>query len=234
VTGAVVISHFLQHWVGAEALRLRRQVRILSVPILVDPDELPAATTSTPVPSVLFAGAPAYHETIQFILAAMAVVWQRHPTCRLVITGCDLRDPASTWLVQSLAQHPHRDQVELAGYLPRRELLLRYTRAWALLIPLFADTRSMARFPTKIGEYLASGRPVVTNAVGEINYFLEDGVSAYVCAPSNPMLYGLKIIEALADPLAASAIGACGQRVAAQHFRYSSYGRALYEFVHLK
>ena len=44
--------------------------------------------------------------------------------------------------------------------LPRAELLDLYHEASVLLAPLFEDTQSVARFPTKIGEYLAAGRPV--------------------------------------------------------------------------
>ena len=35
-------------------------------------------------------------------------------------------------------------------------------------------------FPTKLGEYLATGRPVVVTKVGEIPDYLEDGVNAFL------------------------------------------------------
>jgi len=73
-------------------------------------------------------------------------------------------------------------------------------RANALLNSLFNDIRSRARFPTKIGEYLASGRPVINNSVGEITRFLEDGVNAAYLCPGDSKLYGDKILEALDNP----------------------------------
>jgi len=48
----------------------------------------------------------------------------------------------------------------MAGFVPRPELLRLYRQSSLLLAPLFDDVRSEARFPTKIAEYLGSGRPV--------------------------------------------------------------------------
>ena len=40
-------------------------------------------------------------------------------------------------------------------------------------------------FPTKLGEYLLSGRPVVLTDVGNITDFLKDGVSAFIAKPGD-------------------------------------------------
>ena len=38
-------------------------------------------------------------------------------------------------------------------------------------------------FPTKLGEYLATGKPVCVTKVGEITVYLEDNVSAFLAEP---------------------------------------------------
>ena len=40
-------------------------------------------------------------------------------------------------------------------------------------------------FPTKLGEYLLTGNPVVVTKVGDIPLFLEDGVSALLAEKRN-------------------------------------------------
>src|SRR5207302_1804391 len=72
--------------------------------------------------------------------------------------------------------------------------------AAVLAIPLFDDVKSTARFPTKLGEYLASGRPVVTNGIGEIPRYLKDGVNAVIVPPGDARVFGQAIAEVLDHP----------------------------------
>ena len=49
-----------------------------------------------------------------------------------------------------------------------------YKNAKALLIPLRPITQDEARFPHKIGEYLASGNPAISTNYGEIKHYFKD------------------------------------------------------------
>ena len=149
---------------------------------------------------VVFAGSPVYRSTIRFIFAAMKEVWITHPDCRLAVTGAAPGDPRADWLRSEVRQAEFGDRVDLVGYLSRSDLLDLYGSAHALLIPLFSDQQSRARFPTKIGEYLAAARPVVTNSIGEIPLYLTDGLDAIVCPPGDPILFGRAIADLLSDP----------------------------------
>jgi glycosyltransferase involved in cell wall biosynthesis len=52
-------------------------------------------------------------------------------------------------------------------------------------------------FPTKIIEYLATGRPTVTTATGELTLYLEDRVNSFVAKMASPEIFALKIMEVL-------------------------------------
>ena len=95
----------------------------------------------------------------------MQQVWQYAPDCTLVIAGADPADQALLGVVPRAADGRVDPRVELPGYVSRNDLLNLYHIAWALLLPLIDDAQTRARFPTKVGEYLASGRPVVTSEV---------------------------------------------------------------------
>jgi glycosyltransferase involved in cell wall biosynthesis len=230
IDGVVAISHFLASWVADEALRTAKDVRVVEVPILVDPDEQTPTPYPTGAPLVVFAASPAYQSTVEFILEAMKPVWTRHPACRLVITGIDPDTDKGRWLRDLRAAGSVDARAELRGRLPRPALLELYQEAAALLAPLFDDTQSVARFPTKIGEYLAAGRPVVTSAVGEIPRYFDDGVNALLSTPGDAAAYGDKIAQALDDPEAAAAIGRAGRTLCETTFDYRVHGAALREF----
>lgn len=225
--GAVSISRFLSEWTIRETARRRRPCALIEVPILVDIDEIRPGSSSAGDPVVLFAGAPDYDETIRFILEALQIVWRSQPRTRLVVTGANPAEPAARWLRDVVDDGGLDERVEIAGYLSRGDLLERYATADALLIPLFNDTRSQARFPTKLGEYLASGRPVVSSRVGEVGRFLEDGVTAYLAAPDEVAAFAGRICAVLDDPVSAAIVGAAGRRRARECFDYANYGESL-------
>ena len=162
MVGAVSISDFLGAWVRAEARRLHRVVEVIEVPIVVDVDEqAPSDDPPRDPPTVVFAGSPVYDKTIRFILSAMEQVWREAPECQLLVTGANEGDPRAGWLFEEARRE---ERIRVPGYVSREELLAEYHQASALLIPLFDDVRSIARFPTKLGEYLGvrpAGRDTV-------------------------------------------------------------------------
>jgi glycosyltransferase involved in cell wall biosynthesis len=229
--GAVVISSFLGRWVEEEKDRFNRRLAILELPILVNVFEKEQVAYSPRTSNVLFAGSPGFDQTLQFILDAMIIVWKHHPECSLIVTGSCPERSANERTRKMIQDGYLAGRVELAGYLPRDELLYRYSQASALLIPLFNDVRSKARFPTKFGEYLASSRPVVTNAVGEVPRFFVDSKNAYVCEPDDPALFGRKIIEVLDNKEEAIRVGLAGRRTAEENFHYQNYSVTLRQFI---
>jgi len=159
----------------------------------------------------------------------MGEVWKKYPNCRLTIVGFTDKDPEAEWIKAEIASRKFVN-IEVTGYLDRQMLLKRYRSAWGLLIPLFNDIRSSARFPTKIGEYLLSGRPVITNNVGEISEYLVDNFSALICEPDDPKAYAEKIIDVIENPSSAAVIGSNGKQVAVESFNYRNYGEKLFRF----
>jgi glycosyltransferase involved in cell wall biosynthesis len=230
VRGAVVISAFLREWVSNEVKQRRQTLSVIDVPILVDAHEEFPEARQDPIANVVFAGSPSYKQTITFILESMEEVWRRVPSCRLVLTGARPQDPQAAWIRQEVAGRRRESSVQQVGYLERPDLLKTYKRAWALLIPLFDDVRSKARFPTKLGEYLLASRPVVTNGVGEIDRYLHDGVTGLLCPPGDPKVYGLKILEALSDRSRSEKIGAAGREMAESAFHFRRFGPTLAGF----
>ena len=73
-------------------------------------------------------------------------------------------------------------------------------------------------FPTKLGEYLQTGNPVVITRVGDIPIFFKDGESALIAEPENPESFAEKLCWAIEHPVEAREIGIKGKHVADIHF----------------
>jgi glycosyltransferase involved in cell wall biosynthesis len=54
-------------------------------------------------------------------------------------------------------------------------------------------------FPTKVVEYLATGKPTVTTATGELAFYLKDRVNAFVANMATHNTFASKMLEALQD-----------------------------------
>jgi len=204
-------------------MRTGRNVRSLYVPILTDTKEIVPSLSSPVGRRVLFAASTAYKKELRFLLEVMDVVWWKYPDCQLVLTGGS--NEATLGLAKGV-----KGEVRFTGFMERGLLLHEYTEASVLVIPLFDDVQSNARFSTKLGEYLASGRPVVTNSVGEIPNYLHDGFSACITPPGDVRAFAEAICALLNSHEKAKMIGMHGRTVAEKQFDYSNYGTKLCEF----
>lgn len=73
-------------------------------------------------------------------------------------------------------------------------------------------------FPTKLGEYLLSGRPVVLTDVGNISDFLSDGQSAYIAKPGNITSISDKMKEVSTHTMNSEQVASNGRAVALKEF----------------
>lgn len=95
------------------------------------------------------------------------------------------------------------------------------------------NNQAKAGFPTKLGEYLASGKPLVITKTGEIQKYLIDNKSAYLAAPGDINNFADKVIFALNDENAEK-IGTNGYDVANKNFNYKLYCKEIIEIIHNK
>ena len=224
IDGVVCISRFLRDWIGKENIKTTRSVAVCEIPILVDIAEFEPVAAPLAGKSVLFAGSPVYNDTFSFLLEVMDSVWERHPDCQLFIAGGANESTPGFNLSRT------NGRIRFVGYVERSVLLKEYASSSVLVLPMFDELYSHARFPTKLGEYLASGRPVVTNPVGEIPRFIEDGMSARLTPPGDITAFASAICGLLDDPAKATTLGANGRTIAEKNFHYSLYGPKLVDF----
>lgn len=85
-------------------------------------------------------------------------------------------------------------------------------------------------FPTKLGEYLASGVPVICTSVSEIPIYL-DRSNSFICPPSDvaSIVESMRLIAV--HPEKAAAVGRKGREIAKHVFNVSTYKKELIEFI---
>lgn len=88
-------------------------------------------------------------------------------------------------------------RVKLMGNIPHARIP-EFLKGAALLALARPDNKQAeGGIPSKVGEYLAAGIPIVITKVGELSNFLEDGYNCFMAEPDNILAFSAKMKEAL-------------------------------------
>jgi glycosyltransferase involved in cell wall biosynthesis len=228
--GVIVISTCLEEYFMA---RIKRGAKVIRIPILVDMSEFSEERIGDGRDQriLCYVGNLGHKGEIDSLLDAFGEVEARFPEWRLRVIG-DGRDPSVIAGFRSrVANMDLSHRIEFVGRVSRDALPGLYREAGAFALPRASGLFSAAGFPTKLGEYLASGRPVIVTSTGDIPLFLQDGVDAFLVPPDDPHAFAARLAELFADPVGAHAVGARGRETARQKFEAESQCRRLATFL---
>jgi glycosyltransferase involved in cell wall biosynthesis len=197
---------------------------------LVDTDEVDPAFARSDGNDVFYAGAAGYVDEIEFVLDAVDLARAEFPDVRIRFSGWAISEIPRPILQDRLRACVASGSAIVEGALSRERLLESYRESVALLLPMKNEPRSLARCPTKLGEYLASGRPVVATGMGELDALLSDGENAFLAEPGSVRSFADAVLAVLRDPEHAEAVGRGGRALAEQMLDYRRHTEALREF----
>ena len=91
--------------------------------------------------------------------------------------------------------------------------------------------RASGGFPTKLGEYLASGKPSIVTRVGENDKYFNEEQCAYFVSPENIQEYAETIMLIMRNYEEALRVARNGKTYIEKHYSHTSNGRALSVFI---
>lgn len=176
----------------------------------------------------LYCGQAAYLEVIEFILEAFEQM--ANGTYELYLVSNGYPD-AMERLINRISASPKAAQIRLFSGLPFQELVDLYCTSKALLIPLRETKQDIARFPHKIGEYCAAGKPIVSTRVGEVATYFQDGETALLASAYDVSQYAAKMQEVIEDPMRAEQIGRQSFELGKKSFDHIYLGSKIKSFI---
>lgn len=123
------------------------------------------------------------------------------------------------------------DRVEFRGQVPHAEVPSLLAECHLLVLPRPVSRQATGGFPTKLAEYLATGRPVLTTAVGDIPRYLRDGETCLMAAPNDVDALARSLASAARDYDGARAIGARGRGLVERSFSAPMQASKVAEFL---
>ena len=229
--GAILISQFLVDKFNEFQNGKKRKRNGILLPILVDFDKFPKSEIYKHNHRFLFCGQLDYFELIEFLLKSFAKVFSSNPDSTLYIVGDAENSKNFRRITELVTELGIEKAVMFTGFVTDSELLDLYHNSEALLLPLPPDNRSKARFPTKIGEYLSVGKPVIISKEGDIQNYLVDNQSCYFVNSFTHEEFAHRMLDCLNDFEMSKAIGSAGRKVAEEIFDPINRGRSLRAFL---
>lgn len=164
------------------------------------------------------------------LLDAMDRLIEKHPTAglMLILSG---KEADIELFKQTIKERKCANNITIRSKVPFDELNRIYKTSLGLIIPL--DPKSVAdiaRFSQKIAEYVATGRPIITNAVGEIPYYFKNQESAYITEYSVDGFYKA-MNDMIEDKETADKVGHRGFMVGREHFDSRVNAIKMFEFI---
>jgi len=84
--------------------------------------------------------------------------------------------------------------------------------------------------PTKIAEYLSTGKPVLSTKTGSIPKFLTNKIDSYLTEPNDPEQLADTLLDIYANYPVAEIVGEKGRKLAQDKFEYTKQGDRIITF----
>jgi glycosyltransferase involved in cell wall biosynthesis len=228
--GMLIISKSLESYYKP---LMRKRARYLMVPILVDASRFEnGGKAATNEKYIAYCGDPSGNKDgVPILLEAFSLIAKKHPAVKLYIIGDSHRKDVLPALQKKVEKLNIGDRVVFTGKVNPEEMPKYLCNAAVLALARPTSLQAKYGFPTKLGEYLATGKPVVVTDVGEIADFLRDGESAYIAPPDNAMAFAAKLDYVIDNYETAQEVGVQGKTVALKNFNYKNHGKRIAEFI---
>ena len=208
---------------------------IVKVPILVDFNQynLPDTSKDEAVPYIFHSGTLSEQKDgILGMIEAFGLAMDRlqYPI-RFILTGKMEQSPHHFQIQQLIDKYKLQNSIIFTGYLSNEDLQKYLSKASLVILNKYPTQQNQYCFSTKLGEYLAAGKPVIITKVGEAMNWLTDKKNAYIIEPYDVELLSNTIVHAYENEKERRMIGDNAKVLCKKVFDYHNYGKLLGDMV---
>lgn len=227
--GLFCISHFLMEFYKNNGVNNHK---LFLVPSTVDPERFSDVNQNPNEKRYIgyFGSLTFRRDSVDTLINAFAQISSYHSEIQLVLGGfCS--EPERKQIVDLIEKLNIQTHVKLLGYLKREEITSYVSHADILVMVRSNNQESRASYPSKLSEFLASSKPVITVNVGEIPLYITDGVNAFMVEPENANALAEKLEYVLSNYELAKQVGQKGKELTDTVFNYNFQAKRMLEFI---
>ncbi len=224
--GILVITQSLSNYFKRSSLNKP----ILHVPMLVDLDRFDLKVDKCK--SITYCGMLSdTKDGLSILLKSFAMISPEFPDYKLRLIGEAYSKIELLHFKKLIKDLLINEKVVFLGRLLSDGIPTEISKSTVLVLPRPDSIQAQNGFPTKLGEYLATGIPVVVTSVGEIPDYLTDGKDAFIAIPGDIESLSDKLKESLTNPERSVNIGKEGRITAEKYFDYKKQTRRILSFI---
>ena len=172
-----------------------------------------------------------FKDGVDCLIKAFASFHKSHPDYELKLIGRFENEEAEKNL-KGLVKEYHLEQaVCFTGMINPGDMPRLLCSAQMLALARPDNEQARYGFPTKLGEYLVTGKPVVVTQVGEIGDFLKDGVNCRMSEPGNPKAFADCMSWVAENAEDAAKLGLAGKELTKSEFSSDKQSQKALEFI---
>jgi glycosyltransferase involved in cell wall biosynthesis len=164
------------------------------------------------------------HFDLDLVLQAFTRIYRAHPEARLLLAG-----KPSSLVAQWIRQEGLGDSVIDLGVVPYDRLPQTLGCSDVFLLPFARKQANIGRWPNKVGDYMAMGRPIITSPVGEMETLFKAEPIGRL-ADDRAEVFADAAWSIAADAQACSTMGAAARRAAEQRYSWKFLADQLHDF----
>ncbi|HOU02870.1 MAG TPA: glycosyltransferase family 4 protein [Bacteroidales bacterium] len=123
------------------------------------------------------------------------------------------------------------NRVHFVGQLSRTDVPAYLVGAKVLVLARPTSIVADAGFPSKLTEYLSTGKPVLVTRVGDIPLYLKDRENAFLSDPDSAEAFAIELRYILNNYEFALEVGGNGKRLTETIFNYNYQAKRMLEFI---
>lgn len=212
----VITNTLIEYYKG---LTKNKEAKFFHLPMIVDLKRFQNVQNSLKwqKPFVAFTGTYTnLKDGVDILIRAFGKIATKYPDYHLCLAGFYHQDMKIQENI--ITELGLEDRITYLGALEKNEIPEFICNSDLLVLSRPDSRQAHGGFPTKLGEYLATGRPVCVTKVGEIPNYLDDNISAFLAEPGSVNSFADAMDRALANKEESNQVGLEGKKVAETFF----------------
>lgn len=229
IDGLFVISCSLRDYYIAEGVK---KGNVCVINMFVDTNRFTNIIKSNSEKYIAYCGYVSIRKDgVDVLIKAFSKVHTLHPDYKLFIIGRGGFPEPLSFFEDLAEEYGVKDSVVFTGEVRAEEMPQLLVNADILALARPDSLQARNGFPTKLGEYLATGNPIVVTRVGEIPHFIIDGESGVLAEESNVDDFADKLSWVIEHPELAQNIGNNGRGLVESEFSYLEQSKKALSFI---
>lgn len=213
----------------------KKNVKILLLPMTVDMERFQKQAESfTKSNYITYCGDLSQSKDgVITLIESFGLLKDKYPDLKLKLIGANKDKGYMEILNQKIDQSGVSEQVVFTGFVNPENIPDELYKSRLLVLSRPANIQAQGGFPTKLGEYLATGIPVAVTRVGELPLYLKDEVNAFIAEPDNVVSFADAMKRSLKNVALSKSVGYNGRETALKHFSHIEQGKLMAKFLTL-